>query len=505
MSVGAKLENAQSNGAAIAAVQEHLDTQTSSAAILAIVFQIGKCAAQLAGMILLARLVAPSDYGAFSIAVGICAFGLLFKDGLNLAAVQAKHLNNAESSNLFWTNVAIGLPIAVLTACIAPLVAHFYGSPALTFLVGGLAVGQVFAFASNQHVVLLRRQMRFGVLGAVDQGATIVAVGTALYAAFCGAGVWSLLILQVVIMIGTAIGAFVSARWVPSLYDPTVNTASLLGFGKDVTFSDVATYATRNFDNLLIGRCCGVQQLGFYDRAYTLMLIPLQQLMAPLAGVFHSSLSKIQSETDKYKTHASNVLSINAVIGMFASAFLFVHADKLIPALIGNAWQPAVPVIQCLAPSGFIDAGVMGVCIVLLSTASTRPYLHLKVLAAVVGISAFFLGIPWGTAGVAAAFSLSRAIVLAYGVWLCSKYTPVTARNFISALRLPALTTAAAAVLTIGFDRVYYASSSNIYLQLIGSAACFFVTFFAFWNVDSRGRAQMRDLAGRLAGFLRRS
>jgi O-antigen/teichoic acid export membrane protein len=83
---------------------------------------------------------------------------------------------------------------------------------------------------------------------------------------------------------------WIASEWKPGIYQRDAEVWPLLRFGKNVSISDVATFITRNIDNLLIGWACGMTPLGFYDRAYTLMMVPLQQLLSPLSGVGHTML-----------------------------------------------------------------------------------------------------------------------------------------------------------------------------------------------------------------------
>ena len=67
----------------------------------------------------------------------------------------------------------------------------------------------------------------------------------------------------------------------------------MLWFGGHLTGSSLINFAARNIDNVLIGRYWGPTQLGLYSRAYQLLLLPLEQINAPLDTVAITSLSKL--------------------------------------------------------------------------------------------------------------------------------------------------------------------------------------------------------------------
>jgi PST family polysaccharide transporter len=203
-------------------------------------------------------------------------------------------------------------------------------------------------------------------------------------------------------------------KWRPTGF-PRHFDKSLLGYGRSVIASELGTYVARNSDNLLIGWVCGTRQLGFYDRAYTIGQIPLQQGLSPIFLVAHSALSRVLNDPGKYRQYASAFMTVYAALGMAAAAYLFSHAALLISVLLGDAWLPAIDILRALAPSIFIDSIIIDTHMLLLSHAHTTDYFKGKTAAAVFAVIAFFSGIHWGPVGVAIAFSISRLFVLAYG------------------------------------------------------------------------------------------
>src|ERR1700694_3103010 len=132
---------------------------------------------QTIATVVLARLLIPAAFGLGARVPPITGLGQAFADlGLSEATIQHPEISHNQVSNLFWINVAIGLTLTSITACLAPVLAWFYREPrlkditfllSLTFLIGGLRV---------QHDALLRRQMRFSSLAIRDVASYVLAV-----------------------------------------------------------------------------------------------------------------------------------------------------------------------------------------------------------------------------------------------------------------------------------------------------------------------------------------
>lgn len=117
----------------------------------------------LASTIVLARLLSPDDYGVMAMVVAVTAFAGLFRDlGLSSAAIQKQTLTNAQQSNLFWINVALGSTLTVLLAACAPLVAWFYGKPEVLWVTVALSASFIISSFGTQSGALLVREIRSG-------------------------------------------------------------------------------------------------------------------------------------------------------------------------------------------------------------------------------------------------------------------------------------------------------------------------------------------------------
>src|ERR1700737_3800483 len=90
--------------------------------IVCVSMQYGNGVLQIIPAIVLARLLAPEDFGLFAIVTVLTSFAPLLIDfGLGDATAQRSKKTQSKASSLFCLSSAIGLAIAVVVAACSPL------------------------------------------------------------------------------------------------------------------------------------------------------------------------------------------------------------------------------------------------------------------------------------------------------------------------------------------------------------------------------------------------
>lgn len=126
---------------------------------------------------------------------------------------------------------------------------------------------------------------------------------------------------------------------------------------------NVVNYFSRNLDKILIGKYLGMQLLGYYEKSYRLMMLPLQNITHIITPVLHPVLSDYQNDNSYLASSYEKIVRLLAFIGFPLSVFLFFTAKELILLIFGGQWLPSVPVFQILAFS-------VGIQIILSSSGS---------------------------------------------------------------------------------------------------------------------------------------
>jgi PST family polysaccharide transporter len=384
--------------------------------------QLIKLIAQCLSLVVLSRLLTPSDFGVVGMVMALVTIGEVVRDfGLSYAAVQARDLTSAQRSNLFWTNWSIGILLAASVVMSAPLVASFYGRPELISIVQLLALVFVAnGFATQFRADLLRR-LQFGAIAIADVLAQSVGLAAALILAMNGAGYWALVYQQ---LGQSAICAVLLAGLSRQLFGRPSRKAGmgpLIRYGTQTAASQMIAYLSRNVDSIAVGRGYGPEALGLYDRAFQLLMLPLNQLSAPATSVAVPILSRLQDDRDRYCALLVKAQTLLLYGILTVVTGMFVLADVLVPLVFGPQWVSSIAPFRVLAVGGFFQAAGYVSYWVYLSRGLARRNLFQTVLGRGIVIVLVIAGSNFGVLGIAAGYSLGLAICWPLGFALIGR------------------------------------------------------------------------------------
>lgn len=403
-------------------------------------------AIEVASVVVMARLLTPKDFGLIGMVLTATNFAKLFRDiGLSMATIQRAEITHEQVSLMFWVNVGIGLLLTVLTAGSAPLVAWFYGEPRLVWITVALSLSFLFSASAIQHNALLRRQMKFGQISGLYVISIALSVAAALACALAGMGYWSLVVRNLAQPLVYMIGVWWLSPWMPGPPRRRVGGRSLLAFGAHITGFNVVNYFTRNLDNILIGKKCGMEIMGYYAQAYKILLFPINQIRQPFLSTGIPALSALQNHPDEYRSHYRAVVGAVALLSMPLVGYLFACAEPVIFAFLGAPWLPAAPLFRILALVAVLQPVVTaGRALPLMSMGQGKRYFWFGVVNSAVTVLSFIAGIPWGAVGVATGYAISNMFLSVFLTEWCMKGSPLKGADFWGSVWRPAASTLAA-------------------------------------------------------------
>jgi len=379
-------------------------------------------AVQLVATVVLARLLTPADFG---IVAMVTTFSLLLVNfglnGFTEAIIQQKEINHFTASNLFWINVGLGILLTVAFAATGSLLAWLYHNPLVAHVTIGVSLTIFFTCTGVLHLALLKRAMRFTATSANDIFARGVSVAIAIMLALGGWGYWALVAGVVAGPLSATIGAWWLCRWVPGLPKRAAGTGATLRFALNVYGRFGVRYCSQNMDKLLVGWRFNAASLGFYKKAYDLFALSQGQLTAPLHNVALATLSRLSHDRVQFKRYLVKALSIIAFVGMGLGADLTLTGRDVIRFVLGPKWGPAGAVFTLFGPG--IGIMLLYSCCgwIHLSIGKPGRWLRWSLVEFVVTVFLFVLALPWGPAGVAAAWSVSFWILAIPAFWYAGK------------------------------------------------------------------------------------
>jgi PST family polysaccharide transporter len=370
-----------------------------------------KVALQFANLIVLSRILSPSDFGLVAMVAPITALVALVQDiGLSQGVVQRAHLTHKVANSAFWINSGMSLAVCALFAVGTPLIGMFYGEPRVVAiaLVTTLALW-VTSFASI-HLAILSRTMRFGAVALVDIVSAAVGFAATLYVAFRLRSYWALPLGTLITALVLVTMAWLLLGWRPSRPKRLVRVDDLVRFGLGVTGFNLANYVARNLDNILIGKRWGSLQLGLYDRAYKILLFPIQQVNAPVARVMLPALSRLQTDEDKYVSLYVNCSTFLLVALQPGILFMVMSSELLTNVVLGDKWQGAAAIFSALGIASIAQPLNNTSGWLFLSQGRSKEYMQWGLFTAATSAIAFVIGLPHGAIGVAMSYAISELL-----------------------------------------------------------------------------------------------
>ena len=430
------------------ASERHFDTshlmtdlagRSARGGLVTVSAQVVKFVLQMGSTMVLARLLTPADFGLIAMVAVFTGFIERFKDlGLSAATVQRREINHDQVSTLFWINLGVSTLLMILAAAAAPLVAWFYGEEELIAVTIAISIIFLFGGLSAQHIALLRRQMRFTALAVIEIGAMLIGIVLGVTVAVLGGGYWSLVALTAGQACATAALSMLISGWRPGWWNISSEVKESIGFGANLTGFNIVNYLCRNVDKLLIGRQWGATELGVYSKAYSLLLMPVQQINGPIAAVALPALSRLQSNGVEYRRYYLKMVQIIAYVSMPLVVVLAVLAEEVVLVLLGQQWMEAVPIFRIFAVFVVIQNVLVTTGWVLQSMGRASRLFKWGAVQAPVFVVACFLGLPWGAQGVAIAATIQAMVMAVPSMWVAYYDSPIAVRDVCIAVARPA-------------------------------------------------------------------
>jgi PST family polysaccharide transporter len=374
-------------------------------------------AVALTAFIILGRLLAPDDFGVVAAAsVVLWLLRVLVDQGFGQVLVQRADLTAAHVDTAFWTAVATGVLIALLTVASAPLVADLYSLPELTPVLRALSVVFLFVALDSTQSALLAREMKFRVQALRRLGASLISGATAIGLAFAGAGVWAL-VAQALAYEGLLVVLLWSlVSWRPRLRFSWVEFRELFGFGMRMTAIRILTNVGAYADNLLIGIVVGAVALGYYVVGFRVVVVINTLIALALTQVVLSAFSRLQHDLTALNSALYRSTRLTAGISLPIYVGLALVAHPLTVFIFGEKWAPSAPVMQALTIAGFVQGQF--IFTTQYAIALGRVGNELRWTAGLIGaeLLAFAVAVHYGI--VAVALSLGIVVLVAWPIRL---------------------------------------------------------------------------------------
>ncbi|MCB0749931.1 MAG: lipopolysaccharide biosynthesis protein, partial [Ignavibacteriae bacterium] len=256
---------------------------------------------------------------------------------------------NEDIESIFLFSIIIGFFLSAVFYFSSALISDFYKKEELenlSKLMSLIVLLQAIRIVPN---ALIRKNLQFKQLGIIEVVVQVIGGIVAIVLAYYGFSYYAIIINSILtgFLIFVIFYKMEPIRFTYRLNLESIN--KILKFSSFQFFFNFINYFSRNLDNLLIGKYFNSEALGFYDRAYKLMLMPVQNLTHVITPVLHPILAEYNNEKKVIYDTYYKIVKFLSLIGFPLSVFLFYNAAEIIYIMYGNQWGESIPVFRLLA------------------------------------------------------------------------------------------------------------------------------------------------------------
>jgi lipopolysaccharide exporter len=437
----------------------------------------------LVRFVILARLLAPDDFGLLAIAWVAIELLLTLTDlGMVTALVQRDRVDASQFDTAWTVGLVRALVVTGAIVAGAPLIAELFGEPRAAGVLRALAVAPLLAALASIKIAELTRNLEFRKLTLirVPEAAVEAAVSIALATLL---GVWALVVGVLVANVVRVALSYLLAPHRPRISFDQGAARSLFRFGRWLFAVGVLGLAGEALLRAVIARRLGTAELGVFYLAMRLVMLPLTSIEGAVASIGMPLHARLQADPVR-RTRALRT----SLVGMLALlvpgyVLLIVLAPSLVHDVLGAHWAGAELPIRVLAVGAAIRA-VAAACEPM-AVGFGRPQLAAALAAVRLVLVA---GLGWVLAGAAGLVGASVAwlvaeVVVAIGWLLGTAKMVVRPVTGLGTQLLAVLAAAAAAGLTaLGLDRLLPGFPAVVVAAALGLA----VAGVVLWSLDRR-------------------
>ena len=305
--------------------------------------------------IVLARLLAPEDFGLFAMALTVvAALNAVSSLGLSKTIVANKFDSRDElKANLdtVWSvELLRGLALAFLMWASAFPMARFYGQDQLRLVIPVLGLITLLGAFQNIGLVLLRKEISFARIFWYELITNVAGIAATIGLALVIRNVWALVVgMLLTSALGTVL-SYVFHSYRPRFAFEKNAVRRILNIGKLTLLIAVASYVLNMADNVMVGRLLGSNALGNYSLGFNISSAPISVLVFSLSSVLFPAYAEINSLRPEALDRAfTKVFSIALLIIVTIAGPLFLLSDDVVQLLFGSKWTSAGTVLRILA------------------------------------------------------------------------------------------------------------------------------------------------------------
>lgn len=309
-----------------------------------------RCGAQLVSFlvsVVLARILAPEDYGTIALVTVFTAILQVFVDsGLGTALIQKKDADDLDFSSVFYFNFAMCLLLYAGMFIAAPYIAIFYEDMTLTPVIRVLSLTIVISGIKGIQQAYVSRNMLFKRFFFSTIGGTVFSAFLGIGLAYAGYGVWALVAQQLSNTIIDTLILWITVKWRPQKEFSWKRLRTLFSYGWKLLASSLLDTVYNNLRNLIIGKMYSSADLAYYNQGDKFPKIIVTNINTSIDSVLLPTMSNEQDDRKRIKSMTRRAIKTSTYVMAPLMMGLAFCAESIVKIVLTDKWMPCVPFLR---------------------------------------------------------------------------------------------------------------------------------------------------------------
>lgn len=309
-----------------------------------------RCGAQLVTFIVsivLARILAPEDYGQIALITVFTTIMQVFVDsGLGTALIQKKDADDLDFSSVFYFNFIVCLILYAIMFVLAPFIAGFYNDYSLTPIIRVISLTIVISGVKGIQQAYVSRNMLFKSFFYATLGGTIFSAFLGIGLAYAGCGVWAIVAQQLSNTTIDTLILWLTVKWRPKKMFSLSRLKKLLSFGWKMLASELLEKIYSNIRSLIIGKMYSSADLAYYNQGKQFPYVIVTNINTSIDSVLLPTMASVQDDSRRVKAMTRRAIKTSTYIMAPLMMGLAFCAEPIVRLVLTDKWLPCVPFLR---------------------------------------------------------------------------------------------------------------------------------------------------------------
>lgn len=385
--------------------------------------QGGKQIVQFGVSVLLARLIAPEQFGMISMLTVFMAIANCFiSSGLGDALYRKNERTDVDCCTVFWFSVVVSIICYWILFFCAPLISDFYNMQELTAILRVSAITIIIGTLGGINRMFLQLELDFKTLAKYNVSGIVISGIVGVTLAYFDFKVWALVFQNITMVSVTTACVIAKVKWRPSFVFSKSSFKEFFGFGSKLLASSILNQIYANIYSITIGKFYKASDLAFYNRSHNLGMLASSIPTGILQSVTYPLLVRIQDDNVLMKDAYLRIIRLSAFVVFPLCLGLGAVAYPLINVLYTEVWIFSATLLSILSFSLMwypIHAVNLNLLIV---KGRSDLFLKLEIIKKIQGVIVLAITIPLGLEAMCYGSIVSSIFSLVFNTYYTGKF-----------------------------------------------------------------------------------